>query len=1024
MSLPTAAKLLSARPTVNYDDEEKNFTIWDANRKTLKRLFLTENCTLKTVKQRMETEHDFPVFPLINYETTLRDRYHFRKNLKASDWRSIGYRVEKRRLRGKLSHVYLGKILQEPKKVEKEVRRYNKRSILQDQIRRHCVTPPLRQNILIRTPSPEPRRNENAVVRRLSAAEITIRSEWIDTLSLQSPFTQFISILMEQMIPSASVSIAIEIAQRFSVSSMEISPSLREGPDFALLSQACFILSNNLDPDSIFTNALLKWIGISAEFHVLKSFFSIKSHTIRAVWDVLYTASITLRQLRAYNILVELGLSMNKGHWVTGRLSCLIDAINMQATDRVKELSKKPDVGLNLQISDREIPGLVRYMNQSLHRTYVCPLAMAALRCNVDIIQILLKRGTDVDPKPARYRKDQVLSPLFAVLEYLSACREGVSSFASAMSCICALLDAGSTVDVYQSYEPAGRRSRRCGWDGPGAPSWLIDYTWMHFPGKDRLLRMLSEKSSKMKREVTVVGVCLAANRGYEHFQQYLTSRQLPSGEYRIALLQIAISEAAARGLSESVSCLLQLGVDPNVKYIEEEQVSIPRHTRTWHPVVRAARGQHCHVLRILKDSGAYFPPDPIIQKTFNFPIHAASTTTAQSLVEFFRPDIETNGQRLIFLFLKWASRSYFPLCAKVCDIAWSSGVPRVVEHGGRDALHHTIFHGCSLEMVMFLVARGYRVHSKLAHDYNHHSRSSSSTAQTGRPRSSMLGDALASYSFDRLAIVDYLLEQGASTENVREHHHLLESVFITSDNSQNELYNNKIEISARHRDTVELFKKFFYADHSVKKPIRGELPSSVLMGLLHHQVDDSLIFQVIDFTRYIDEEVAGFTPLTKAIMEERLAIAKRLLNRGANVNYPAYERDSTPLVLACGGENIPIQFIEDLINLRADINPPTTDEYRPTALHTAVKYGKLNVTTLLLKHGADINMGCKYRSGKPYITPLDQAAIYGRLDIVHLLRGLGAKSHFQGRTGVDGAISYARSWGYHAIVEFLCSGF
>ncbi|KAF2967376.1 hypothetical protein GQX73_g6210 [Xylaria multiplex] len=992
MSSSTSEKLLSPKPAVNYAGEEKDFTIWDANRETLKRLFLTEKCTLKTVKRRMETEHDFPVFPLIHYETTLRDRYHFRKNLKASDWPSIGYHVEKRRLRGKPSRVYLGGILQDQRKVEKEIRRYNKRSILQDQIRRHSecygsspgvdlsikqridVTPPLCQNISIRTPSPELRRNETAVVKRISVVEMAIRSELIDTLRLQSPFNQFISILMEQIMPSASVTFAAEIAQRLSVSSMEISPSLREGPGFALLSQACFILSNDLDRESIFTKALLKWIGASSELHVLRSFFSIKSPTIKAIWDILYTASINLRELRAYDILVELGLSMDKGRWVTGRLSCLIDAVNMQAMERVKELLENPDINPNLQILCAEIPGLHIYLDV----TYVGPLAMAALRCNADIIKILLERGIDVNAKSTLYRHNQVLSPLFAVLEHLRACRYGEegSPSTSAMRCIYDLLKAGSNVDVYQSYGSSGSRSCRCGWDDPGVPLWLIDHAWVHVQGEGNLLTILSEKSSKMKREITVVGVCLEANRGHEYLQQYLTSRQWADGADRKSLFQIAISEAAARGLSEAVRCLLQLGVDPNVTDIEDEQTLKYPHYLTWLPVVRAVHGEHYHILIILKDSGAYFPPAPIIKQIFDRP-HAVSMTAAHSLVEFFRLDIETNGQILIFLFLQWASRDYAPICAKVCDIAWFSGTPRLIEF-------------------KFLVSRGYHIHSKLAYDYDCHSPSPSLTTTTGGPhslsRSSMLGDALASYSFDRLAIVDYLLEQGASTENVREHFHLLESVFIIPDESQPWRWSRGAGVDERDRDTIKLFKKFFYADHLGNGPPRGELSSSVLMRLLHYQADDSLIFQVIDVTRDINEGAMGSTPLMKAIGTRRLAIAKHLLDRGAKVNHPPYLGDPKEYLLS------------------------------PTALHIAAGHGRLNVVALLLKYGANINANYHCAGGKPYTTPLDYAAMCGRLDIVHLLRGLGAKSYFQGRTGVDGAISHARECGYYAIAEFLLS--
>lgn len=176
--------------------------------------------------------------------------------------------------------------------------------------------------------------------------------------------------------------------------------------------------------------------------------------------------------------------------------------------------------------------------------------------------------------------------------------------------------------------------------------------------------------------------------------------------------------------------------------------------------------------------------------------------------------------------------------------------------------------------MVKLLVARGYRVHSKLAYDYDHlFLSSSSSTTETRRPnspsRSSMLGDAFASHSDDRLAIVNFLLEQVTGTENVREHHTLLESVFSarkrptllkTLECSTNKHYDIETPVfgkryrrAACRHDTVEIFKKFFYAGAPVNGPPQRVSPVSILTSLISNDADDSLIFQVINVTRDID---------------------------------------------------------------------------------------------------------------------------------------------------------------------------
>ncbi|KAI0481840.1 hypothetical protein F4859DRAFT_529609 [Xylaria cf. heliscus] len=1018
MTSSTAAQFLPVRPHINYAGEERNLAIWDAHRETLKRLFLTENCTLEVVKRRMETEHGFPTSTLTEYETILRDRYNFRKNLKASDWHSIGYHVEKRRLQGKSSHVYLGSVLQKPKKVEKEIRRYNRRSALQVRIRNNCMLPPLRQNISIRTPPPEPQRNSNAMIKPFSTAEIAVRAERIDMLRIQSPFSVFFSILGEQMMLSVTTTTrTTEIAQRLATSGTEISPSLTEGPSLAWLSQACFILSNDLDIRLTFTRPLIKWIGISADIHALKSFFSIESPTIRAVWDRLYEESINLKQLQAYTILFELSWLINKGQWVTQRSSCLVEAIIMKATDKVEELLKQPGVNASILIPYQRWylrhPAYWLYNHVDHMDPLIHPLGVAAFMRDLVMINILLRHGVSADPPPSQ----AVVPPLFAVLK--GDQRLPKVPWNVVMDCIRALLDAGSNVDVQLCYEGCW------GWSEPSSPSWLIDYVWTHFPTMDRLLTTFSEKSLKMQAEVTVAGVCMAANQGYAHLGQYLASRQLPNGGDRTAVLQIAISEAAARGLSEPVSCLLQFGVDPNVKYIEDniedkmEELWTGR--KTWHPAVRAAYGRHHHILGLFGDEKAYPQPLSFIEKLFHEEFTSISEsfdsiTAALLLVNSLSPKTETHGRSLIFLFLKRANKKNFQVCAKVCDMAWSWGVPMVIEADGRDALHYAIFHDCCLEMVEFLVARGYCVHSKLAYAYDRRFLSSSSSAaETKGPdfssHSSMLSDAFSSYSEDKLAIVDFLLGRGASTENVRENYTPFEAIST----GPRPWKLTSIECREYNDATVEIFKRFFNTDAPVNEHSQRILPVSVLTSLIAADADDSLIFQVIDVTRDINGLDIRIPPLHTALTGGRLAVAKRLLDRGADANRLICAGLMSPLTLACAIADIPIEFIEDLIKLGADINLPIP--YPPLLM--AVDAGRLNIVALLLKYGANINIRCKpfYRG---IFTPLDIAAKRGKLDIIHLLRGLGGKSAVPGRTGVDGAIDQARLGGHYAVADFL----
>ncbi|KAI1151840.1 hypothetical protein F4825DRAFT_338880 [Nemania diffusa] len=58
--------------------------VWQRNKTTFRRLYLSERRTLKDVKRVMESEHNFPATPLSTYESKLRD-LGLRKKMKRKD---------------------------------------------------------------------------------------------------------------------------------------------------------------------------------------------------------------------------------------------------------------------------------------------------------------------------------------------------------------------------------------------------------------------------------------------------------------------------------------------------------------------------------------------------------------------------------------------------------------------------------------------------------------------------------------------------------------------------------------------------------------------------------------------------------------------------------------------------------------------------------------------------------------------------------------------------------------------------
>jgi ankyrin repeat protein len=160
-------------------------------------------------------------------------------------------------------------------------------------------------------------------------------------------------------------------------------------------------------------------------------------------------------------------------------------------------------------------------------------------------------------------------------------------------------------------------------------------------------------------------------------------------------------------------------------------------------------------------------------------------------------------------------------------------------------------------------------------------------------------------------------------------------------------------------------------------------------------------------------------TPLACAALANQLAVARYLLEQGADANQPAFEHseasalhcasehpEMTQLLidhdakvdLALFGWQTPLQYalsgkhwktVNALVAAGADVNPKDCD---PTPLYLAAEAGAVETVRLMLSHGAAVNVACE-RSGYPQQkTPLQIALRNGHVDIVEVLQAAGAE--------------------------------
>lgn len=170
------------------------------------------------------------------------------------------------------------------------------------------------------------------------------------------------------------------------------------------------------------------------------------------------------------------------------------------------------------------------------------------------------------------------------------------------------------------------------------------------------------------------------------------------------------------------------------------------------------------------------------------------------------------------------------------------------------------------------------------------------------------------------------------------------------------------------------------------------------------------------------------YTPLQAAVRKRDRTLVKRLLAKGADTNMYEPHKMDFPTTWGLPALTIAVQAGDlDLVSLLlengADINKGQSSGAEFTALQLAVGKGYINIVKCLIDHNANIN--AERQPASKYVTlghgtPLEEAARWGRLDILHLLLESGVSTLGYHRVQYVLSIIYAKQSGHQAVVQAL----
>lgn len=845
-------------------------------------------------------------------------------------------------------------------------------------------------------------------------------------------------------------------------------------PSLDALACVTFHLSNKqfIDWTSDHHSWFLHWLGVSADVTMLRAFFSIKTPTVCAAYETLCHTAARLRRSTVVRVLFEIQDTVRNNSPITADGIQFLD-IAVEIGSRADGMLDVAKRALKSSASSNQRSHGDRGQGQCLQQLFVS----AATRRDIAIMETLVDAlgdcldGTHFNPDRPERRISLVMRQLYAwdpdkvkdgyfIDDYIRLLVQGgiLSPIIPARCC-----DDGRP-------EVAIRNPQ----------SITIDELVMISPPKKRrnLYSKILQSSSQHSTFVNNAGVFTAAVGGARGLLHYLQScKQNDAFEIR-ATMQECLLFAASLNDVQTVSALIELGVDPEIGLLSHNQEQYRKGSLSWNPIIVAAAAGSLEVLKLLRESNdlvLFLNSAPLYEichvensETRYWDVRGrelrrlenlrrnllfSQTWDSDAVVEngtvhvvmLHRKDLLSPVSRLVFMVEESrffvVDKRRIETIAMIRTVATADGVVARIDKEIIEAalcydpktwpmqVTKVAYHPCDVLLLDGLVDANLEYHEGDMDLLQLSIRAQCSLAVVElllskglhvhsraavQSGNTMLHDALLSQCRDRSKIVHLLLREGADYRHVSEGLTVLEA----------SLHRDFSMADGPFSDYLDIFTRLFEAGAPVRHRPRPQLEiwNPLVCQLVEAGAEDDLIFRVVDAGADLNERCRGGyreTPLVAAISNGRERLAEELIRRGADVHAPASDDGGCTALQAACHAGSPFQFIESLVKVQgADVNEAPGEYHGKTALQLAARSGFLSLVEFLLDHGADVNAlsgGCEGQIRRERV--LDIAAGKGLLDMTEFLLKAGGRS---ATPGLGGAIRLAKRYGHFALLSVL----
>lgn len=847
-------------------------------------------------------------------------------------------------------------------------------------------------------------------------------------------------------------------------------------PSLDVLTRATFTLSNKRQIlwGSEENRWFLNWLGVSAEFTMLKTFFSIKTPTVRAAYEELCNTARKLRRSPVARVLFEIQ--------DTVRNNCPMTADGVDFLWIAAEIGSSTDGMLDIaKLVQKSSASACKGSHNKRGHCRPNLFLSAAARRDIPMMKILVEglkecnHWHDAD----RWNDSAIRRISFVMHQVYTWDPEEFKDGFTITDYIQLLIEGG----ILSTSPPASC----CYQDRPKVAVWnpkslTSDELIMMCPPERRskLYSAVLSCSNDQAEVMSKAGVFTKALEGAQTLLKYFQRCKKNDALEILGVMQECLVFAASLNDIQTATALVQLGVDPEVGILSANQEWYHKGVTSWSPMLIAAAAGSLETLQLLSETSdltLFLGTAPIYEICrLEHPPTKYGKLAGRELRR-----VENLRRRIIYNKLKFSdvgaahlvadssrllddpelwqphpiarrtSGFFVPHKRRVETIAWIRTVAAANGSGAtvdkeiikaalcddltrppRWQFTDTVYHPCDALLLDGLVDANleYRegdmdllqlsiragcsldvVELLLNKGHRVHSRAAAQSGNT------MLHDALLGRSRDRSKIVHLLLREGADLKHAGDGLTILEASLQWDRSGAEE--------PRQVADFLGIFVYLLDAGAPVQRKQRPRLVG--FKPLIHQLVDvgaeDDLILRVVEAGADLNDRGPGGeedTPLAFAIVKGRENLARELIRRGADVHAPAgWPHLGTALQAACLFSSF--QFVEYLVKVQGvDVNEAASERIGNTALQLAVMAGSLALVELLLDHGADVNAlsGRTWDGRFPaWRRALDVAAEFGRLDVVEFLLKAGGRSSIY---GLGGAIELAKNGGHFALVSLL----